>query len=493
MVKANETQSVPLELRCETQTSPDSTEQVKTTDKLPKKLSVYIPENLNIDLILKENPPTFRFHRDYFLYLIHLVTDIPTRKKDEEYFYVPFYSPLIQRRVRDYKSYLKYLVENNVLLEKRQYIPGKTSRRYRFTDKYQTDIRLSYITKSTLIKSILKFINLDYKLICEDQTLTDIGNLDYLVKWFDGRLKVDFISAKKYLQKLRDKEIKEYNFFTANNPLNAQAKYNCRLLVLMKLHRQEFIHSIDSTAGRLHTILTQLKGDLRQFITFDGKSLVAIDITNSQPYLSTVLFHHENYKANDLLPRIKKYNNSYHSKKDYQNFKPYYLSEKIKYSTVHEDVKQYIEIVKSGQLYENFGQILELKGLMKTDKPFRKQAKEIIFSSIFSPNKSIGYNEPMKIFKEHFPNVFEIYRSVKEKEHRTLACVLQNLEADLVLHQACKIISELRPNAPLFTLHDAIITTDEHKDFVKEILHNVLLNAIGIPPNLKFEEWKKVA
>ena len=166
------------------------------------------------------------------------------------------------------------------------------------------------------------------------------------------------------------------------------------------------------------------------------------------------------------------------------------MAKKSKEYANRKDVVKYIEIVKSGQLYEEFSKLLLDKGLIDHDKPIRKQSKEIIFSSIFSPNQSISYNKPMQIFKENFPNVYEIFRSIKQSEHRTLACVLQNLEAELVLHQACKIISDERPNAPLFTLHDAIITTNEHKEFVKEVLHNVLLNAIGIPPTLKYEIWE---
>ena len=136
--------------------------------------------------------------------------------------------------------------------------------------------------------------------------------------------------------------------------------------------------------------------------------------------------------------------------------------------------------------------IVPERRVITDDTPVRKQAKKIIFSSIFSPNKAIGYNQEMKIFKETFPDVYEIYRSIKQNEHRTLACLLQNLEAKLVLHTACKIISEERPEIPLYTLHDSIITTKGNEEFVYQVLYDVLLNAIGIPPTLKYEKWEKV-
>lgn len=476
--------------------NPDKVYQVTENKELPKRLTLYIPNNFDIDKLVKNSPPNFKFHRDNFIYLVHLVTDIPSRKKDVEMDYVPFHSALIQRRVREYRKHLDYLVEQGVLNENRQYIVNKQSRSFKFTSKYNTLIKETFITKFTLIKSILKFINLDVYLtgnvtdICSIED--DSQELDYLVKGFNNKLTVDYKGAEKYLLELYREEVKNYNVFTAEKPFNGMSKLNRRRIVLLKLKRQEFIHSIDKTAGRLHTVLTQLKGDLRQFVTYDDKPLVAVDITNSQPYLSTILFNSEKFRENNILPIIKTYNKSFISQ-DTFNPLPYYVSKNVDCAKNSENINNYIEIVKSGQLYEEFGRILLERRVITDDIPIREQAKTIIFSSIFSPNKAIGYNQAMKIFKEIFPDVYEIYRSIKQNEHRTLACLLQNLEAKLVLHNACRIISEERPEIPLFTLHDSIITTKGNEEYVYQVLYDVLLNAIGIPPTLKYEEWEKVA
>jgi hypothetical protein len=407
---------------------------------------------------------------------------------------VPFYSSLIQRRIRDYRKYLDYLVDNKVFVENRQYVVGTKSRGFRFHVDYQTEIKATFITKKTLIKSILNFIHLDNTANNSNEIIPkDAKELDYLLKWFNGKLNVDFAGAKKYLLKLYEIEKRSHNLFTTDKPCNAMARFNSRYIVLLKLKRQEFLHTVDSTAGRLHTILTQLKGDLRQFVTYDGKPLVAIDITNSQPYLSTVLFNEEKFKENNILDIVKLYNKTYQSTGDIQNFQPYYVSKNVKNACKSENVNHYIDIVKSGQLYEEFGKVLLTKGVITNEIPVRKQAKTIIFSSIFSPNKSIAYNQSMVIFRDLFPDVYEIYRQIKQNEHRTLACLLQNIEAKLVLHIACKIIAEKQPELPIFTLHDSIITTSGNEQYVFEVLYDVLLNAIGIPPSLKFERWEKVA
>ena len=98
----------------------------------------------------------------------------------------------------------------------------------------------------------------------------------------------------------------------------------------------------------------------------------------------------------------------------------------------------------------------------------------------------------MKVFRNVFPNVYEIFKLIKigKGHHNTLAILLQHLEATLVLHKACKIIFEERPDIPIFTLHDSIITTEGNEDYINEVLTNVLTQAIGIAPKLKVERWE---
>ncbi len=477
----------------ETQPNPVRAEQVNIYEEY-KKLTLYIPENFDIDKLVKISPPDFKYHRDCFIYLVHLIIDIPSRNKDSEMDYIPFYSALIQRRVRNYRDYLNYLVKQGVFLENKQYIVGKQSRSFKFTAEYDTIIKPVFITKRTLIKSILNFINIDISpfnlgITTNEESL--LGNkkqeLEYLLKWFNKDLTIDYLGAKEYLEDLY--ELESTGYITK---AIAMRKFNSRYIVLLKLHRMEFSSTIDCTAGRLHTVLTQLKGELRQFIRFNGRSLIAVDITNSQPYLSTVLLNLEKYRENNILPLIQIYNKSYTNPNTYKS-QPYYLSKKIENAKDSANVKTYIEYVKSGQLYEEFGKILLENGIITDENSMRKQAKNIIFSSIFSPNQCISYNEAMQIFKGNFPEVYEIYRAIKQSEHRTLACILQNLEAQLILHTACKIISEEKPEIPLFTLHDSIITTEGNEEYVYGILFEILLYAIGIPPTLKFEKWEKVA
>ena len=152
------------------------------------------------------------------------------------------------------------------------------------------------------------------------------------------------------------------------------------------------------------------------------------------------------------------------------------------------------ESVSSGRFYETFGRLLVENELTENapENILRAKAKEITFSSIYSPNTSISYNEPMKLFKSQFPSVFEIFKIIKQgnNNHPAFSICLQRLEAELVLHKICKKISEDRPNVVIFSLHDSIITTEENVEYVKSVMYNVLKDNIGIAPNFKVERWE---
>lgn len=487
MVQNTLTLTTPLNhKRSESQKSPESVDQA--TKELPKKLTLYIPENFDIDEILQKSPPDFKFHKDCFVYIIHLINDIPSRNKDADMDFVPLYSSLLQLRIRDYRKYLDYLVTHGVLIENKQYIKNKQSKSFKLTPIYNTKIKPTYITKRTLIKSILKFIYLEQK-VDSDIDLNDVNAENYnieipfhLKKWFNEKLTIDFKRATEYLQNLFEIEKEELG------AEKAQSKFNRRYVILLKLNRGEYSCSIDRTAGRFHTNLTQLKGELRQFLKYDEKTLVAIDITNSQPYISTMLLNLEKMEKSNLFQIITNINPNL---KPYsiQTTLPYYVSKKSK------NIEEYMRLVKSGKIYEEFGQMLVEKGLIIPNKDIsiRKQAKVIFFKTIFSPNNAIGYSEEIKLFKDFFPDVYEIFKNIKYKKHNSFACLLQKIEADIVLHKICYYLYVKHPDIPIFTLHDSIITTDGNEQIVHDAMLSILSEEIGTAPVLKLERWEEVA
>lgn len=95
-----------------------------------------------------------------------------------------------------------------------------------------------------------------------------------------------------------------------NNISDPDIRFNSRVLPVMRLNEksQTPLFSVDTTAGRLHTNLTQLKSELRKCVSYDGKMLCSIDISNSHYicYLFQIgiKFLIRNNRQNTLIVRV---------------------------------------------------------------------------------------------------------------------------------------------------------------------------------------------
>jgi hypothetical protein len=110
-------------------------------------------------------------------------------------------------------------------------------------------------------------------------------------------------------------------------------------------------------------------------------------------------------------------------------------------------------------------------------------------------------NEPaFKLFQKWYPKeakmiVFfkNLSRKAKAKSSsgivNYLPILLQRLESRLILHQVTKVISKKLPGAPLFTIHDCVLTTNEYSEKVQSILEKELEAATGIKPGLTIEKY----
>jgi hypothetical protein len=344
-----------------------------------------------------------------------------------------------------------------------------------------------------LIKSLNEFKDINYSSYEVDnyfstskssKLINQKSDLSYITNWLNSKLTVNYPEAEAYLLRLKEIESSDPEI------KNAKERFIYRHVTLLKFHRGIFLPSQDETAGRLHSTMTQIKGDLRPFIKYDGKKLIAIDIVNSQPYLAIVLLNPIKFEENYILEHLININPKFKN----PNY-PIMLVKRIKEVSTTENTRLYKEIVANGTFYEDFGKILQNCGVLEKDLDqdiIRKSAKNATFSAFFSPNTSISYCEDAKSFKEVFPIVFDIFKMIKSTrgKHNTLAILLQHLEATLVLQRACKIISEERPDIPIFTLHDSIITTVGNENYVNEVLTNVLTEAIGVAPKIKIERWE---
>lgn len=453
--------------------SEKATLEIKTKGGYPvkDKLTFFLPERLDIDKVLQDNPPQFNYGRDKFVYILNLIYALPARKKKsiENYNgFTPISKTILGSTIKDYRVHINYLKEQNIV-EEDNYIPDKKCGGLRFTHQYRHHLKPVEITSWTLIKNIV-YLRKNY-----NSELTN--DLIFLKKWFKD-IDVDIKAAKKYLKRQWRED------YITENSDKAILKYNSRLLPLEQLCTKENpLFFVDATAGRLHTYITQLKSELRKLLKWKGNVLCSIDISNSQPFLLQSLVNQKVYEECKMKERLERIN---------PKLDTIMLGVLIHSISKEEDVLLFKRIVSSGKFYEEFGKILKDNGEFEdiSDDNLRKEVKNITFSTLFSNNKAISYSNYIKIFQRIFPNVYKVLKYIKKGQHNTLAIVLQSLEADLVLHKACKRIDMDKPDIPLFTLHDSIITTKENVEYVKSVLTHIMKENIGAKPNLKIERWE---
>lgn len=439
-------------------------------------LKLWIPEKLDLDLIIRNNPPDFAYKKDKFIFIISLINSIPANNKKVEKKhngYTPISKTILGRQIKDYRVHINYLKQHNIV-EEDKYAENKCSG-LKVSKAYYGKLKPVLITEWTLIKNIV------YLSKKEDSDKT--VDLLFMKKWFSG-LTIDIKSAEKLLEvelknELKNKKIK--------NPI---LKFNSRTITINNLNdnlsNPQF--SVDNTSGRLHTHLTQVKSELRPFIRYKKEVLYSIDLVNSQPFLVTSVLNYNKFKINKMGDRIiGKGRVNIDEIEDYIIM----LGVLIKSIENEEDVLIFKRIVESGRFYEEFGKLLLEHGLIenKDSELLRKEVKKITFLAFFSKNSLEKYDPKIQVFVKCFPNVFKVFKALKNKNHPCFAIILQNLEAELILHKICNCINAVNPGIPLFTIHDSVITTHEHVEFVSKIMRKTLKKNIGVEPKLDIKPW----
>lgn len=286
---------------------------------------------------------------------------------------------------------------------------------------------------------------------------------------------------------------------STNQPKNPKTQYEASIVNIDKICDHNYEVHIDTTVHRLHSVITNMQSDFRNFLSYDEKELVNIDIHNSQPYLACLLFNPLFWDGKSPLPisigclpsNIQDLLNHHEVMSEIKEF---FKS----HNTI--EFQPYIKTVASGMFYEEFVNVAKSKlGVIIS----RKEAKTLMFHILFSSNKGQHDNPTINKLKKLFssvvyPQVAELFKIIKrshksikaEKQHNRLACLLQSIESEIILHRVCKRIwMEHNQQVPIFTIHDSIATTIPNKGIVYSIMRDELTKAIGIPPCLDESFW----
>ena len=209
--------------------------------------------------------------------------------------------------------------------------------------------------------------------------------------------------------------------------------------------------------GRVHTNVSNLKKELRKCLMVNKKSLNSADIVNSQPlFLAKICTNYlNNLPLSSLLPPIRS-------------------------DILGKDVKNYIDLVQTGSLYEFLFEKLQGSG-SRTDFK-RKLFAEVFFGKNYQHNSSSA-----KLFSSYFPTISSIIWELKSKDYRMLSKLLQKVESSFIFQKVVKTLMNQAPDVFVTTIHDCLLATnvDQVADVMKREFEN-----IGIHPQIKIERYE---
>lgn len=433
-------------------------------------MKFFIPSNLNLTALLQKNPPKFKYYTDNFIYLIGQITSISAKYKGlvDEQGYVPLHAPLLKHRVHNYTNYMTYLIESNILECNNRYYPGERSYGYRFAKHYFNKPLVPVeITKYTLLKSIRTKGNWERKMEAK---------YDFLNRWFNNDLQLDFEGALNRLEWLKIEDILSGEF-------NAIQRYNANYANLVMLKERQFYFHVDYTAGRLHTNLTALKKELRPYISYAGEVLVSVDVVSSQPFLiANVLLNpyfyersnRDNLCYHDTWGSIKKEIDIVEVRKHIMNLSS--DAELFRQDVQDDFYTAFMNRVRQG------GEGIDLT---------RDDMKKAVFLVLYSDNKFIHQEGAYfkRIFKDIYPTVYALLAAYKKWSSRSLPVIIQHIESKVILSGVAKHISKRKKQVPLYTIHDSIVLPATEIELCKDVFGEQYTSLLGAVPNLKTEIW----
>lgn len=455
-----------------------------------------IPSAINLTEILVKHAPPFSYNIHYFYHLIDTICDMMEYLDlDDEDQWVHLSSKRLKKFNKDYKKYLDYLRARGIIAINPSYKVGERCKGFRLSTKYYdgspVDILLNRYKDSVIWKNAKALKGVTKKTKAQPETNAH----EHLIKWFNDKLQIDVAGAHKKIEQLYPRYGGNIGSSVRGEIVRTKADGKFKALRAVKrLASGDFYHHVDDNIGRFHSNLTGLKKELRNYITYDGKSLVTLDIRNSQPLLSGVLLnpafyqHGENfniYSFNSLHTLLNHKLSSFH--KPLQSLPYSIMLTQSEQTLIQTEFQEYLKLVQSGQFYEM------LSELIYPGKEFdRKKIKETTYIIFFCDNRHGRKERKLEQpFIDKFPHVHALFCALKKYNKKVLSHVLQRMESHIVIERATRRIAHERPDLPIFTIHDSITTTVGDEDYVYQVLKEEIKAITGLNSSIGREYWVK--
>ena len=363
---------------------------------------MFVNDNGHIRTVNTEGTFGSYFDHERMIHILGLITSGRADKKDEidESGYVPIHSKRIRNYFKDYLSYLHYLERTGIVICDGYYIIEEKPYRLKLAPEYDnvplSPYYYSYFELSD-VNSVEEKVFSERTNSFEWNTLL---KMPYLNHWYNQRKIEINPSAEEYAFDIMSiKESLGSHYWDVSNVWdtvhhcfkrkNPRTQYKAIIQNINEVKIHHYKAKIDSNVHRLHSVLTNMQKDFRNFLTYDGGTqLVSVDIKNSQPYLFCLLLNRKFWDGNSSLPI--NINNQPLNIQELFTASPELLPtirgffESINEANIQE-FQEYISLVAGGNLYEMI--VTRAIQLRSTSKITRQKAKIGLLTLFYSPNK----------------------------------------------------------------------------------------------------------
>ena len=435
----------------------------------------------------------FNFKPTDCLRLIHNLQKryLANKGKCEDGF-VELCSTVLQGIVHDYRKYMEWMLQENIISVNNHYVVGEKCRSYRLNypfDPELVDDRDRFVQIHVPVKSKIK----------KQPKPNGIRGLGFLKSSLSGltiddRLAYD-ISEKIFQEDLIQprKRMKKgkYSYYEVEvDPLRSlQARKDSIVSIAMK----DFRIIRDDTSGRVHSNLTSFTSKMFHTIKYNGQDLVGYDIANSQPFLTSVLLSfifnpigkkrgfspqsHPKPLPKPLLHYIHTY-----TKHSLQLQPITIMLEESLSEADFTGVSEFQLLCENGDLYKVLSP--KLFDVTYTARTQRK-IKDFFFTLLFT--KPTNNKNGIKQFREAYPMVHRAICEIKRQssDEDFFPKLLQCMESYFILECVCKRLHREHSKAPIFTKHDSVYTIEEYRLELLKIMQEESELLFGVSPTFR--------
>jgi hypothetical protein len=443
-----------------------------------EKISSTTPEQVGFDF-----KPT-----DCLRLILNLQYMYLTNKGKCEDGFVELCSTVLQSIVHDYRKYMEWMIQENIISVHNHYIVGEKCRSY----------RLNYPFDPELVDDRERFVQIHIPVKSKSQKQpkpNSIRGLGFLKSSLSGltiddRLAYD-ISEKIYQEDLiqprkRMKKGKHRYYEVEVDPLRS---LQYRKDGIVSIGMKDFYIHRDHTSGRVHSNLTSFTSKLFSTLKYKGQPLVGYDIANSQPFLASVLLRFifspmgvkRGFNIKSLPKPLLHYIHTY-TKHSLQLPLITIMLEESLSEADFTGVSEFQLLCENGDLYKVLSP--KLFDVTYTARTQRK-IKDFFFTLLFT--KPTNNKNGIKQFREAYPMVHRAICEVKRQssDEHFFPKLLQCMESYFILECVCKRLHKEYPKAPVFTKHDSVYTIEEYRLELLKIMQEESLVLFGVSPTFR--------